>query len=209
MAPKLRDRPHWIVLRGGLTLLVAGGVLAIPLQIWGALTSDSLSWKGNVGYLTDLPRGLVTPKPGAFFTFDGSVGVSLDDPSSRLSLLSVAPGIVLAATIAYVAWVLLLVVLNVNAGQPFYGAVPRLLTTVAPVIAVAAVAVTYVSAYANREIMLAVLAPGEHRISSPDQLFNPAYGRMIAWLFVALLMAVFARAFIEGRRLADDTRGLV
>jgi hypothetical protein len=208
MIPKVRDRLHWIILRGGLLVLVTGGILTIPLLMWNTLRADDLSWDGDVGYITELPRGSLTPAPGASFDFTGSVGVRLDDPSTRLSLLSVAPSIVLTAAIVYVAWVLLLVVLNVNAGQSFQGAVPRLLATVGPVIAVTAVAVTFLHAYANREIMLAALAPDE-LWHTGDDLFEPAYGTMLGWLFIALLVSVIARAFIEGRRLADDTDGLV
>ena len=208
MARKRSNRLDWVILRGGLTVLAIGGALTIPLQLWAALKSDRLDWAGDVGYATELPGKLITPAPGTSFTFDGSVGVTIVDPSTRLSLLSTLPDILLAAAIAYVAWVLLLVVLNVDSGDSFSGRVPRLLATVGPVIAFAAVAITVLSAYANREIMLAALGQQQVPIE-PDQLFTLEIGPMIAWLFVALFVSAVARAFAEGQRLSHDIDGLV
>lgn len=209
MAAKKRDRLDWIILRGGLTLLAAGGALVVPLVLLTALRSDSLSWDGDVGFSTELPAKLVTPADGASLMFDGHVQVLVSDPTLRLSLLAAAPDILLAAAISYVAWVLLLVVLNVHAGESFSGRVPRLLATVGPVIAAATIALTFLRAYANHEIMSAAVGTQEYFPIDDGGFFNPALGRMIAWLFVALFVSVIARAFAEGRRLADDAEGLI
>lgn len=208
MARKRLDRLDWVILRGGLTVLTVGGALTIPLQLWAALRSDQLNWDGDVGYGTELPGRLLTPAPGASFTFDGTVGVTIFDPSTRLALLATVPGILLATAVAYIAWVLLLVVLNVQAGDSFSGRVPRLLTTVGPVIALAAVSITVVNAYANREIMLAALRQQDIPIKT-SELFTLDIGPMLAWLFVALLVSAVARAFAEGQRLSHDIDGLV
>jgi hypothetical protein len=210
MARTRRNRLDWIILRGGLTVLVLGGALTIPLQLWGALRSDQLSWDGDVDYATDLPGTLITPAPGASFTFDGSVGVIVFDPSTRLSLIAAAPGILLAAAIAYVAWVLLLIVLNVQSQDSFAGRVPQLLATLGPVIAFASVAITLLNAYANREIMLTAL--GQQQVQFPiesSDLFTFEIVPMAAWLFVALFVSAVARAFAEGQRLSHDIDGLV
>jgi hypothetical protein len=179
MAAKVRDRPHWIVLRGGLLLAAVLSAAAVPWQLWSAFRSDDLTWDGDIGYGTAVPQSLVASNPGTQLYFDGHVGVYMHDASDRLRLLSVAPDVLLAAAMSYVAWVMLLVVLNVNAGRPFHGAVPRLLHTLAPVIAATAVAFTLLSAYVNQEIMVAALRPSGPP-SGPDSTYSPDIGQMIS-----------------------------
>lgn len=127
------------------------------------------------------------------------------DPPLGLSLLDAAP-VLLAGVVALVAGLLVFrVVLGIQAARPFEARSAGRLRIAAVLIAVAAVAHPVLSAWAD-------LAVAEHR-GRESRGFSTeliwSIGAQTTWLLVAALLMVFAQAFSEGRRLADDTAGLV
>lgn len=204
----MRDRLHWIVLRGVLLLLVTWGLLGVPWMLFQALHSYELSWSGDLAFSTDLPHGLFVPVHGASATYGGDAGIGITDPTARLSVLSVLPDLLLSAAMAYVAFVLLLLVLRIQEGRTFAGNGARLLQSSAIVIAVAAVVIPMARMWADREILASAghfgprLGGGQaHASWDPNGMF--------VWLLVALLVLAVSRAYREGERLARDSEGLV
>lgn len=204
----MRDRLHWIVLRGVLLLLVAGGLLGIPLMLFQAVHSYELSWTVDLGTVTELPRGLFVPAHDASANYLGQADIGIIEPDARLSVLSVLPDVLLAAAMAYVAFVLLLLVLRIQEGRTFAGNGARLLRSAAIVIATAAVLIPLARIWADREILASAGHLGPRLGGGPAQARWDLNG-MFIWLLVALLVLAVSRAYREGERLAEETEGLV
>lgn len=203
-----RDQLHWILLRGTLLLLSAGGLLGVPLILFQVWHGDSLSWQGDVDFGTEMPQRVVHTAPQVEGTWDGKLMVWMPHASWTLRLLAVLPDLLLALVVGYVAFVLLLMVMNVQERRPFAGSSAAMLQSAAGAIALGAVAVPFSRAWANEKIMNSALvvdrSMGQSRVG-----FDLDISTVLVWLLVSLLVAAAAKAFREGSRLAEDVEGLV
>ena len=204
----MRDRLHWIVLRGTLLLLTAGGLLGVPLTLFRVWHDDSLSWEGDVNYGTEMPQRVVHTASHAGATWNGELTVWIPDAPWKLRLLAVLPDTLLALVIGYVALVLLLIVMNVQERRPFAGSSATVLRSAAGAIALGAVVVPVSRAWANEKIMNSALVV-DRSMGQTGVGFEPDISTMLVWLLVSLLVAAAAKAFREGSRLARDVEGLV
>ena len=204
----MRDRLHWIVLRGVLLLLMTGGLLGVPLILFQALHSDNLSWSADLGVSTGLPHGFFVPAHGASATYRGEAAIWIPDPDRKLLVLSVLPDVLLSAAMAFVAFVLLLLVLRIQEGRTFAGNGALLLRSAAIVIAVAAVLIPLARSWAAREILERAGHLGPRLGGGPVHTHWDVNG-MVVWLLVAMLVLAVSRAYRAGERLAEDSEGLV
>ena len=161
----------------------------------GDFTWDT--WLGGAPYDGRLPLA-----EGAHAVDAGSVTILLDDPSTEVWLTALAPTVIIGLAVSVVGFLLLGILHETYAGQPFFDSSSRRLRLVSRVIAIVAVTVPVLRSIANVEVAEQALptldVPGDIDVST-----------MLTWLLVALVVRVIAEAFRIGTELRRDTEGLV
>jgi hypothetical protein len=192
--------------RGLLGVVMVSAALGFALDLYRASSGASIRRNIDAQFGARVPEALAEPAAHASIGWDGTVSVSLADPGASLALVNALPTLVAAGAAAVVGWLLFIVVIDVQRGVPFEARAAARLQTAAGIIACASVAYTALSAWADSRVFEAAVDGGRMARSAnvaPD-VFDP-----LPWLLVAALTAVAARVFREGRRLADETEGLV
>ena len=109
---------------------------------------------------------------------------------------------IIGLSVSVVGFLLLGILHETYAGQPFFDSSSRRLRLVSRVIAIVAVTVPVLRSMANVEVAEQALptldVPGDIDVST-----------MLLWLLVALVVRVIAEAFRIGTELRRDTEGLV
>lgn len=208
MTRSFPQRLHWLVLRGCLGLGALIGLAGIPLLLVQGLRGGALSWSVDLRAVTEMPRQLFVPSPGTSATYPGQVNLLLTHPDRPLSFLAVLPDLLLDMAMAYVCFVLLLLVLRIQEGRTFAGNGPRLLRGVAAVVALAGMLVPVTRAWADDRILRHAGRLGQALGGGPAEGGWDVNVSLI-WLIVAAVVLAVARAWAEGQRLAQDSEGLV
>ncbi|KAA1416773.1 DUF2975 domain-containing protein [Nocardioides humilatus] len=180
-----RRSPGFFFARGLLGVCGMSGVLAVLFKVIDVATADSLHRE-----IRSRARG-----------------VEIEHPSLGLSVLDAAPTVVGGLTMAAVAWLLLIVVIDIQRGQVFDDKAARRLRTSALVITVGILAHALIAAWADIAVLKA--APRGRGGNDYSYYFVGAVLPAAPWFLVAALLAVFAHAFREGLRLVQDSDGLV
>jgi hypothetical protein len=189
-------RTQRVLLRGSLRCMVTFGLLVVFLQVANAVGDGVLS--RTVG-VADGDR--VGARERGVHVYDSALRVDLEHASTRLWAESLLPTVLLALAVAVIAFLLLRVFHETDAGQPFFTSSARRLRMVSAVIAVAAIVVPLSSAIADDQ----VLALAQPRLETD----GPDFAAIALWLVIALVVRVIAEAFRIGTQLRDDTEGLV
>ncbi|WP_248583488.1 hypothetical protein [Nocardioides sp. InS609-2] len=199
----------FIAARGLLGVGVLSAVLGIPLAIVQALTGQDLRRDFYTGFFSEangIPGEVIPAAPGASFRWNGNAEVIIDDPTTRLALTNLAPDILVVLAVGIAAWLLLFVVVDVQRAIPFEVNAARRLRICSVVVLVTALAHPMLSSWADVAVYDAAAEAGGMMSGLG---WKPDWLSVVPWLLPAALLAAFARAFGEGRRLADETAGLV
>lgn len=192
--------------RGALGVAIVAAILGFSVELYSALFGSTLDRDVVTRFGDSIPERLLDPVAGADVSWRGEVSVTLTDPGTSVALLNALPALVVSVAMLVTAWLLLIVVIDVQRGVPFDAKAVRRLRTCAVVIATAAVAYTPLAAWADATVFEAA---ADHGRMARDANLSPDWFDPMPWLLVAALVAVAAHVFREGRRLADDTEGLV
>lgn len=176
--------PGFFVARGFLGVCLVLGVAGVVYAIAPVVSGDSV--------YRDFARG----RPDS---------VTVRDPALWLSSIDAAPGVLGGLTMLVAAFLLLVVVVDIQRGVPFEAKADRRLRAAAVLVAVGSVTYAFLSAWADTEVLQ---ARGK-RSREFGFYFLDHISAVAPWLVVAALLAVFGYAFREGRRLVDDNAGLV
>lgn len=131
--------------------------------------------------------------------------VQVDDPSLGLSVLDAAPAVLLGLVVLVTSWLLLVVVVDIQRGVPFEQKAARRLRVAAYAVVIGVIGHAGLSGWADIRALDEAGRRGESFLGYVvGGLFDSSQ-----WWLVAALLAVFAHAFGEGRRLTDDSEGLV
>jgi hypothetical protein len=193
------------LLRGLLRLLV----LVTPLFVlFAAFDANDrrvtwLSAEPDTG--GPLPSWAGAAREGGSVEVEGRLRYVVDHASTGLWLVSLLPGLALALAVSGVALLLLGLMRETYAHQPFSEHGVRRLRLVAVVVGSAGVVVPLLGSLSAHAIVARVVpdhAPG---------IFEEwdVVGATIPWLLVALIVLAVAEAFDIGAGLADDVAGLV
>lgn len=131
--------------------------------------------------------------------------VFVTDPSGWLRTLDAAPSVLQGLVTAVVAWLVLIVVVDVQRGVPFEGRAARRFRISAWLVGLAVPAYGLLTGWAAREAYDAAGRRGSVFVASFEQVLFDG----LTFFLVAALLAVFSHAFQEGNRLASDADGLV
>lgn len=200
-----RFNPSTFFARGLLGLGVTGGLFGLGFAVYSVATTASVHRDMDVGR-KERYGDSVTAADGASVQWRYDGFVVIDDPGFGVAVVSALPGILLAAAILVAAWLVFLVVVDVELGRPFSPTSGRRLRGAAGVVAIAVVAYPFLSAWADVTAFHAATLgeSGGPGLEIVRDLFHS-----IPWFLVAALLAAFGQAFGEGQRLADETEGLV
>ncbi len=132
---------------------------------------------------------------------DAAYDVDVPDPGVALRLLDLVPGVLLTGLVAVGCWLVLRLMRDVAAGDPFRQANITRLRVLALLIAVGLPTVWF----ARGPIDLALLGTLDLGTGGPSIVVT------MPWLpvVVGTVVALVAEAFRAGARLRDDTEGLV
>lgn len=180
---RLRNTPGFFFARGFLGVCMVLGALSVINAVVTATSGDDVIREPH-----GLPRRAL-----------------VDDPSWWLRLLDAAPGVLVGLIMAVAGFLVLVVVVDIQRGVPFEAKAGRRLRAAAVIVAVGVLVATALTAWADIEAVQAV----GRRDRGFGTHFLWALSPGTSWLVVAALLAVFAHAFSEGTRLADDNEGLV
>ncbi len=189
-------RTQRILLRGSLRCMAVFGPLVAAFQIANAVGGEVLSRTIGVSGGRPVPG----TRRGAY-VYQSAVRVDLLNANASVWLQCLLPTVLLALAVTVTGFLLLRILYETDAGQPFFDSSARRLRTISAVIAVAAIAVPIASAIADD----AVLATARPRLQSD----GPDFSVIATWLVVALVVRVVAEAFRIGTQLRDETEGLV
>ena len=194
------SRTQLVLLRGSLRTLVLFGPLYVLVRLLNLRDNGDFTWDtwlGGAPYDGRLPLA-----EGAHAVDAGSVTILLDDPSTEVWLTALAPTVIVGLAVSVVGFLLLGILHETYAGQPFFDSSSRRLRLVSRVIAIVAVTVPVLRSVANVEV-------AEQAVPTLDVPGDIDVSTMLLWLLVALVVRVIAEAFRIGTELRRDTEGLV
>lgn len=179
----------WVV---GL-LSVVEGVVA-PLVNW--VTTGPLE---GVVQADVAVRGMVT---GASVDNPIAVPVTLADPTAGQRVFTALPGLLTAAAVLLVVWLLDRLLRDLGSGDPFTKRNVRRLNLIALTVGLGSAVVTGANVIADLMLSDSVLT---------DEVVTRAFAVQLPFGFlgVMLVVAAIAEAFRHGVRLRDDVDGLV
>jgi hypothetical protein len=194
------SKTQLVLLRGSLRSLVLFGPLYVLVRVLTMRDNGSLTWwtwLGGSRYDGRLPIA-----EGAHVEDAGIVPIRLEDPGTEVWIATLAPTVIIGLAVSVVGFVLLGILHETYAGQPFFDSSSRRLRLVSRVIAVVAVTVPVARSIANVEV-------ADQAVPSLDVPGDIDVSTMLLWLLVALVVRVIAEAFRIGTELRRETEGLV
>lgn len=202
-----RFNPSTFFARGLLGVVIVGGAIGTVGAVVEALRRSTLSRDIWFGGGKRQYGDAVEAAKGAWVHWRGGGSAGIDHPDLGVALVNAVPMALVSAAGCVSAWLVFLVVINVELGSPFSAAAARRLRLAATIVVGAALLHPFVSAIADAVVFHAATV-GE---TSGPPMTSIVGGLVdtIPWFLVGALLAAFAQAFGEGRRLADETEGLV
>lgn len=194
------SRTQLVLLRGSLRSLVLFGPLYVLVRVLTMRDNDSVTWWTWLG--GSRYDGRVPIAEGATVEDAGIVPIRLEDPSTEVWIATLAPTVIIGLAVSVVGFLLLGILHETYAGQPFFDSSSRRLRLVARVLAIVAVTVPVTRSIANVEV-------AEQAVPSLNVPGDIDVSTMLLWLLVALVVRVIAEAFRIGTELRRDTEGLV
>jgi hypothetical protein len=195
------SKTQLVLLRGSLRTLVLFAPLYVLVSVLRWTSHETFSWDARLGDAQSLD-GRLPLAPGATATWEGQAQIHLDDPSVLVWVAALVPTTIVGLSVSVVAFLLLGILYETHAGQPFFDSSSRRLRWVSRVIAVTAVTAPVAWSIANVEI-------AEEALPSRNVPGDVDLSQMLTWLLVALVVRVIAEAFRIGTELRRDTEGLV
>lgn len=196
------SRTQLVLLRGSLRCMVVFGFAYAVLSCVEIFGNGTLRWEAHLSESTSFDAGLALTE-GVDAVWEGQILLFVGDTPLWLDTLAATPSTIAGLAVALVGLLLLRIMHETHAGQPFFDTSHRRLRLVSRVIAIAAVLTSLTHSTANQEVVDAALSSGS---GAPADL---RIWTTLTWLLVALVVRVIAEAFRIGTELRRDTDGLV
>ena len=189
------------VLLGLITIVVTIYALIMPLIDWIRGKAFVVEVPALAGM--DVESADLKLRLGASILETTAMRVRIEDASTTLRLLDLAAGLVLVTATALVAWLILRVINQIVAGDPFAGAAMSWLRGIAGTLILAPVVYFPLMMARNGKAIGETL---DTRTASMDFSFSLG---LLGPMAVGLVIAALAQAFADGGRLREDAEGLI
>lgn len=198
--------PAFFFARGLLGVFLLLGIAMVITNLVAVLRGDNVSRDVDL-HFKHRPR-----IPGdrrdddVALSSSGDVGITILDAATSLRLIDALPLLLVGLATVVVAWSLLVVVIDIQRGVPFEAKASRRLRRSAVIVAVAAIGYPVLSSWADAAVREAA---GRRGFDLWDAASFAVLNEGVPWLLLAAVLAVFGSAFGTGRKLAEDSEGLV
>ena len=182
-----------------IAIAIAVPVASVGVVLWDWARGNPMTAPVRVDDTAPLPESLLTARSGARLEWDGTALAHLADPGTGVRVSALLAALVVAAVAVLSCLVLLRLLRQAQAGEPFGPGVQRGLRMLALLMLAAGLLWPTLSAFAAAEVIRA----------ATDASVSPSLEINFIWVGVALLLLFLAEVFRIGARMADDVEGLV